>query len=85
MVMVKKLQQRTIIFGFYLNCIGCFRTLVFQGLDNDTDKIQWTTNKCLWDFKPKQKGGQERLLLTKANLNGWFSIRPLMLSPSSVL
>lgn len=60
-------------------------SLVFQGLDNDTGKIQWTTNKCLCDFKPKPGGGQEGLPLTKANLNGWFSVRPLMLSPALVV
>lgn len=48
MAALKKLQQTTIGFvSLLLNCIECFISLVFQGLDNDTDKIQWTTNKCL--------------------------------------
>lgn len=85
MAVLEKLQQRTLTsLSLFLNCINCLISLVFQGLDNDTDKIQWTTNKWLWDFKPKPRGGQEGLPLTKAKLNGWFSVRPFMLSLSSV-
>lgn len=60
---LKKLQQKTIGFvSLLLNSIECFISLVFQGLDNHTDNIQWTTNKCLRDFKPKQEEGRKDCL-----------------------
>lgn len=56
-------QQRTIIFvSLFLNCSNCFMSLVVQGLDNGTGKIQWTTDKCLGDFKPKQEEGRKDCL-----------------------
>lgn len=63
MAVLEKLQQRTLTsLSLFLNCINCLISLVFQGLDNDTDKIQWTTNKWLWDFKPKQEEGRKDCL-----------------------
>lgn len=63
MAVLKKLQQWTLTsVSLFSNCISYLISLVFQGLDNDTGEIQWTTNKWLWDFKPKQEEGRKDCL-----------------------
>lgn len=63
MAVLEKLQQRTLIsVSLLLNFMYCLISLVFQGLDNDTDNIQWTPHKRLGDFKPKQEEGRKDCL-----------------------